>query len=73
MIEVNKFFKLCKKLRGKKDKQLKRKLFICLAFGRASKSNNDFPVSFAATIMKMNLCVCLNVCQGHGEWQTGFS
>lgn len=58
---------------GKKNKQLKYELFICLAFGGIGKRNSNFPVSFAATVMKMNLCVCLNVYQGHGQWQTGFS
>lgn len=54
-------------------KYLKYKLFIWLGFGGVSKRKSDFLFSFAATVMKMNLCVCLNVCQGHGEWQTGFS
>lgn len=65
MIKVNKLFKGYEKLRLKK--KLKYELFICLAFGGVGKRNSDFSVSFAATVMKINLSVCLNVCQGHGE------
>lgn len=66
MIKVNKLNEKYEKLKLKKNKHLKYESFIWLDFGEVAIVTRAC-ISFAATVMKTNFCVCLNVCQGHRE------